>query len=306
MAVAKKSSKGYRGYASPLGIFLFLFPALLGYTVFTVLPIGVQFVYSLLKWKGYTPLLQFNNFYYYSIMFQDKYFWRSIINNGRVWILGAFIEIPIALLLAFVLSRRVRGVGFFRVLYYIPQIIPVLFLAMIFKFLIIQEYGLNGLLRAVGLGNFIQPWLSKDGLSQWVIGIPGTWQGVGFWIVIFIAAIAGVSEELFEAAQLDGANDMQLLRYITLPGIRSVVVFAYIMLGLGAIQSFMWQFLIPSAPGAPMGQNHTLGSYIAELAMSYRSTSNLGYASTLSVSLFVISVVATVIVWRVNQWSQER
>jgi len=307
MQMIRKRPFHRRGfYGNPIGLILFLLPGIGAYTLIMLYPLVMSFVYSMINWQGLKPLWTWNNFKYFKLMFADPVIWSGLANNGRAWLMFALVQVPLALLLAFFLSRKIRAAGLFRFIYYIPQVTSVLLLAMIFKFLLSSEYGVNALLKGIGLGALAHPWLSANGLVQWVVMVPQTWAGVGFWVVIFLAAILGVPEDLLEAAQLDGANDFQLLYHVTLPSIGSVVQFSYVMTVIMSLQALLYQFLLPTVPGGPADLTHTLGSYLAvQVINEGRVPTNWGYGSAIAVLLFFLSVLGTLLVLNFNRLSRK-
>jgi raffinose/stachyose/melibiose transport system permease protein len=308
VAAKANTPRKSRPYGSRTAIALLLLPALLLYTVLSVGPAVLAIVYSFLDWKGLEPQFwDFNGFRFYHELFHDRVVFTALVNMGRGFVLFTVVTLPVALVLSFILSRYVRGVSFFRALYFIPMITSVVLVALVFRLLFTSDAGINGLLRAVGLGGLIHPWLSEGGIAQWIMNVPQTWMYVGFWVVIFVAAIRGIDEGLFEAAEVDGATKWQQLWHVTIPSIRGVILFALVMTLIFSIQAFIFQLIMPTEPGGPFYSTHTLGSYTASLATgsgSQGSRIDWGYASTLSVLLFALSAVGAALIFVVSRLRQ--
>ena len=282
-----------RTYGSTLGIVVFLLPGVGLYTLFMLYPTIQSFIYSLVEWEVLKPTTRFAGFGNYARLLNDEVVRIALANNARAWLLYAAVALPLAIMLAFALSRKARGASMFRFLYYIPNVCAASVLALIWRFLLTQEFGLNALLRRLGLGSLILPWLSADGIVQWTTNLPQTWSRVGFWTVIFLAAISGISEELYEAAQLDGANAWHELWYITLPGIRGVYVSANVLAMTWALSTYIYQYILTQ--GGPLYLSETLMTHTLNTLFENQ---NWGYGSTLAVFQFVLSAVVSLSVWR--------
>jgi len=281
-------------YGNPIGIFLFLLPGLGVYTLLMLYPTVQSFIYSVVKWEGMRPAAEFGGFGYYAQMLEDPVVLIALGNNLRALALRVLVQLPIALLLAFALSRKVRGVSLFRFLFYIPCVTSGAALALLWRFIYNSQYGIiNSLLRRLGMASIIRPWLSTDGIVQWTTNIPETWQWVGFYMVILLAAINGIPEEHFEAAQLDGANAWHELIYITLPSIRSVYLATNIAVLNDALITYVYQFILTD--GGPLHLSETLTTYTLKQIWTLR---NWGYGSTLAVLQFCLAMISAMIVWR--------
>ena len=289
-------------YGGPISILLFLLPGVGLYTVVMVYPAVQSMIYSVIEWQGVRPVWRFGGFGQYARMLADPIVRMALVNNLRAISLHVFIGLPLALLLAFGLTRRVRGALAFRFLYYFPNVATVTILAVMWKFLFTQEYGLNAVLRLLGLGSLIRPWLSTDGIVQWTTNIPSTWQAVGFWAVIFVAAISGISRELYEAARIDGANAWHEFIYIVLPSIRNVYLSATVASVNWALGTYIYQYIMTE--GGPLHKSQTLTSYIVVRLYS-RELVDWAYGSTLAVLQFALGVVVSAAVWRLSRRRRE-
>jgi len=289
-------------YGGPISILLFLLPGVGLYTVVMVYPAVQSMIYSVIEWQGVRPVWRFGGFGQYARMLADPIVRMALVNNLRAISLHVFIGLPLALLLAFGLTRRVRGALAFRFLYYFPNVATVTILAVMWKFLFTQEYGLNAVLRLLGLGSLIRPWLSTDGIVQWTTNIPSTWQAVGFWAVIFVAAISGISRELYEAARIDGANAWHEFIYIVLPSVRNVYLSATVASVNWALGTYIYQYIMTE--GGPLHKSQTLTSYIVVRLYS-RELVDWAYGSTLAVLQFALGVVVSAAVWRLSRRRRE-
>jgi raffinose/stachyose/melibiose transport system permease protein len=301
--VKKRGSLSRRGhYGNPIGLFLFLLPGVGLYTAVMVYPAVQSLIYSVIEWQGVRPVWRFGGFGYYARMLADPIVRIALTNNLRAIFLHLFAGLPLALLLAYGLTRKVRGALVFRFLYYFPNVATVTILALMWKFLFAQEYGFNAVLRLLGLGSLIRPWLSTDGIVQWTTNMPSTWQAVGFWAVIFVAAISGIAQELYEAARIDGANAWHEFLYIVLPSVRNVYLSAAVASINWALGTYIYQYIMTE--GGPLHKSQTLTSYTV-MRLYTTELIDWGYGSTLAVLQFVLGVVVSVVLWRLSRWRGE-
>jgi len=301
MPSSKKSISGR--YGTPLGIFLFLLPGVGAYTLFMLYPTLLSLVYSFLQWQGgpilKAPFVGLDNFFQ---MFRDPFIRMALGNNLRMLTLNWAFQLPIALMLAYLLSRLRRGVTFYRFIFYIPVILPVATMGLLWRFIFSgNQYGLlNNVLEALHLENLVRPWLSGDGIVQWTTSFPGAYDSVGFFIIIFMAALVGISEEQYEASSIDGANSWQQFIYVTIPNMRSVYVYAMIL----ALQSALGGFIFPllMTKGGPLHLSETLMSYSLYLLWEKKTW---GYGSAVATLSFLLGIVATALVWKYGRRGQE-
>lgn len=290
-------------YGSKLGIFLFLLPGVGIYTLFMLYPSLLSLYYSVLKWQGgpisAAPFVGFDNF---RQILKDPFVLQALKNNLRVLALNWVFQLPFSLLLAYVLSRLRRGVGLYRFLFYIPVILPVATMGLLWRFIFSgNNYGLlNNLLRLLGLKSWVHPWLSGDGIVQWTTSFPGAWVGIGFYMVIFLAALVSIPEEYYEASAIDGANHWQQFLFITLPHIRSVYIYALILAGQGALGAFIYPLLMTS--GGPIHLSETLISYSLYLLWEKKIW---GYGSAVATLSFLLGIIATAMIWRFGRQRPE-
>ena len=198
-----KLSKNDRG-----AMYAFLAPALILLAAFFILPVLYVVVVSFLKWNGLTAPT-FKGLGNYAVLFADKAFRRSIMNNIIWALVSACIQVPLALLMALILSRRPKGWKFFRTVYFFPQVISGIALAMLWRGIYNSDYGLlNGLLKAIGLGQYACDWLG--GLNTALPAVLIYWVFyVGYYMVIMMADISTIDQSYYEAATIDGATPFQ-------------------------------------------------------------------------------------------------
>jgi raffinose/stachyose/melibiose transport system permease protein len=301
MPSSKKPSSAQ--YGSPLGIFLFLLPGVGAYTLFMLYPSLLSLYYSVLEWQGgplnKAPFVGLDNFIR---MVNDPYVRMAIGNNLRMLTLNWAFQLPIALMLAYLLSRLRRGVTFYRFLFYIPVILPVATMALLWRFIFSgNQYGmLNNLLVRFNLENLVRPWLSGNGIVQWTTSFPGAYDSIGFFIIIFLAGLVGIPEEQYEASGIDGASSWQQFLYITIPNMRGVYIYAMILALQAALGGFIFPLLMTK--GGPLHLSETLISYSLYLLWEKKIW---GYGSAVATFSFLLGIIATALVWKFGRRGQE-
>lgn len=283
-------------YGSTVGILLFLLPGLGVYTVLMLYPSLLSLYYSVLQWEGgpisAAPFVGLANF---RQILTDPFTALALGNNTRRLFLNWIFQLPVALALAYVLSRLRRGASLYRFVFYIPVILPAATMALMWRFVFSGSgYGLlNNILQLLHMDHLIRPWLSADGVVQWTTTFPAAWQLVGFYMVVFLAALVGIPEEYYEAAAIDGANNWQQLVYVTLPNIRGVYVSAMILALQNALGAFIYPLLMTE--GGPLHMSETLISYSLYLLWEKKTW---GYGSAMATLSFLLGIIAVALVWR--------
>jgi len=283
-----------RGARVAAGYAALAIPALLLYGLIILRPALDMFRISTLDWHSLVRPATSVGLANYARMAGDAKVWAAVGNSLVVIVVGLCALVP-AFMLGYYLSRRPPGHLVFRLIFFAPGIMPAAAVAMIF----LGVYMPNGLLDSVlqGLGIPHQGTLWLDNPSTALPAVIGSniWASIGFWSVMFFAALSGVSRELYEAARIDGANEWQVMWRIALPSIRPffglAVLLAFLHLLIGSAQNVL--FLTQGGPGT---SSLTLAYYVYQQAFVAQ---NLGYSQALSVVLFVIGIVAIVSIRRV-------
>ena len=264
---------------------MFLSPALVIMLTFFVIPVIYVIVVSLLKWNGISAptVVWFQNF---EKLFHDKVFIRSVRNN-IIWALVAgFIQVPLAMLMAIILSRKPKGWKFFRTIYFFPQVISGIALATLWRAIYNADTGLlNGLLRAIGMGDAARDWLGTVEtafpavLIYWVFYI-------GYYMVIMMADITTIDTAYYEAATIDGASDFQQAIYITIPLIKKTSLLTCVTLAsvLG-LRQFEQVYMLTN--GGPANKTNTMVLYMYKKMQD----ANYGRASASAVILILVGIV---------------
>jgi len=292
--------------ASFMAVFLVL--PLTIFVLFVVSPFVQALYFAMTDWSGFSPDMAFVGLDNFTKLLHDDVFLRAVRNNVLLAIVVPFVTIVVALAIATMVTvggptkggiRGVRGSSFYRVISFFPYAVPAIVIGLIWAQVFDPARGLlNGVLTAVGLDGFQDfPWLGDTATAMPASMFVMIWGCVGFYSVLFVAAIKGVPAELYEAARLDGAGRMRTAMAITLPQIRDNVQTAYIYLGILALDAFVYmQALNPSG-----GPNYATLTMSQELYMVAFRKGQFGYATAMGVVLAVMTLLFAAIVFTVGR-----
>ena len=267
-----------------LEIALFAGPALIVFVTFVILPVILAAVYSLYNWNGMGPLERFIGLDNYTRALGDPTFLRAIGNN--FFILGASILIqgPLAIAVALLLSRKLRGRTIFRAFIFVPYVLAEVIAGLSWKLLLSPRGGVNALLQSIGLGDLAQPWLANPDIALWVMFGILTWKYLGFAILLMLAGLQGVPDELREAAAIDGASWWQTQWRITIPLLGPTIRIWIFLSMIGSLQLFDMVWV--TTKGGPVGATNMMAVYMLQNGQGAP-----GYGSAIAVILFLISLV---------------
>ncbi|MGI5499911.1 carbohydrate ABC transporter permease [Lentzea sp. CA-135723] len=292
-----------RGYGFVIGA---LAPALILHVVFVVSPYAQAFYLSLTDWNGVAGKANFVGFDNFTRLAGDSLFLDAIKNNLLLLLLMPAATIGIGLFLATMIQRGgrngrtgVRGSRFYEIVFFFPQMLSVAIVAVLWGFAYNPNNGLiNGVLRAIGLDGLARSWLAEPSLALFAVMAVMIWSGVGFYMVLFSAAIDGIPKEIFEAALIDGSSGWTTFRRITLPLLRDNVQVAFVYLGMVALDAFALVQIMTVGPGGPDGSTEVMGLSLYRTAFEY---GRFGYASAMGVALFFGTLVFALVALRGNK-----
>jgi raffinose/stachyose/melibiose transport system permease protein len=271
--------------------YLYLTPALLLYAVFFLWPFGHLVYLSLHHWDGITPL-RWAGLQNYQTLLATPAFWLAFRQN-MAWMLAAVVvPVVIGLGLAILVTRSpLRGKVLFRAVYFVPQVLSSVVVAVIWRWIYTPRFGaLNRLLEALGLGAFRQGWLGEPNLALPALFIAWTWVHYGFTMVIFVAALEGIDEVYFDAAKVDGANAWQQLRHVLVPFIQAPLSTVMLISAIAAFQVFDLVFILTR--GGPGQATMILSIFMYTEAFTY---DKVGYGAAVAVVLGVIVLAGSVL-----------
>ena len=281
-------------------ISLFVVPALIIYTIIVMVPVIWSLYYSFFSGS---PGLQweFAGFDNYARLFRDKNFLNALTVNCKYVLVVTVGQVGMGLLLSLMFKfwlRRCKTIV--RTLVFFPVVLPTVAVGQLFaKIYEIQpNYGLlNSLLHSLGFTNLVQPWIGQSSTALWALCIMDIWVAMGFYSVIFYGALLDISDDILEAARIDGCGGWQLFKNILLPLLRPILIYVMITSLIGGMQMFDVPQILTNGTGDPMRSTMTLIMFLNKHLFS----KNYGMGGALSVFLFIITGVLSLIVFRFNK-----
>ncbi|MDP9364940.1 MAG: sugar ABC transporter permease [Chloroflexota bacterium] len=285
----RRRATRYRPGERPWTAFLYILPGFLIYAAFVLLPIGQTLRYSFFDWDGFSEP-SFVGLENYAALARDEVFRIALRNNLLLLLFYTLFPIALALLLTALLTRhRIRGLGFFRAGLFVPQVMSMVVVGVVWRWIYNPTFGpLNQGLRALGLDNWARPWLGDFDFALPAVGMIGTWVGYGFAMVLFIAGVQRIDEDLYDAAKLDGASEWQQFWAVTLPGIRNEITIALVTTLIAALRTFDLVFV--TTEGGPANRTMVVALHIYRNAFGI---GRVGYAAAVAVVLALIILVVS-------------
>lgn len=274
---------------------LYLLPAFLIYFIFTFIPILETFRSSFFDWNGYYADQTFVGFQNFINLFSDPLFLKAISNNLVFIIFYSIIPILIGLFLSAILTGTdLPGFGFFRTVFFLPQVISMVVVGVIWRWMFNPVSGpINQMLSLIGLDSWRQAWLGSFQFALPAVGSIGSWVQYGFCMVLFLAGIQRIPTEQYEAAELDGANAFNRFIYITVPGLRSEIGVAMVTTMISALRVF--DLIYATTKGGP-GETTLVTGFLI-----YRSAilnNRIGYGAAIATVLTVIILLLSFLIRR--------
>lgn len=267
-------------------------PALIGFCLFILYPAFQVFRMSLYKWSGGTGKKTFIGIKNFVTLFTSDKFWLAFVNTLFLMVFVTIVTMALSLFFAAIISRgKLKEANLYRIVLFFPNVLSIVVIGIIFKNLFNPLTGIvNSVLSAMGKAN-LPNWLGDSKYVLWVIALAMIWQAVGYYMVMYIAGMDGVSAELYEVSELEGANKIQEFFKITLPliwpTVRTTLVFFIL-----STMNMSFQFVTVMTNGEPQGHSEVLLSYVNKQAFS---NANFGYAMSVSVVVFLFSFVLSLI-----------
>jgi len=271
----------------------FLLPALLLYGIFVLYPITQSIRYSGYDWNGLTPLTDWVGLDNFKAAFADPLFIEAVKHNFIIIGLSLALQIPFAISLAVLLSRRLKGRGLFRTMYFAPFILSEVVTGVVWR-QIFRPAGLfDVMLTSAGAGDLTREWLADPNIALYSLFFVISWKYFGFHMVLIMAGLQTIPTELEEAASIDGASWWQGFRFVTLPLLGPTIRVSIFLSIIGALQLF--DLVWVTTKGGPVNSTATMATYLVD--WGFRRT-QFGYASAVSVIIFGLSLVIALLYQR--------
>lgn len=271
--------------------------------IFSVYPVVRTLYFSFTNAKiagvGETSWVWFDN---YKRVLTDKFFWRSLWNTVRIWGVNIVLQIGLAFLLMMVFSDvkyKMRGLGIFRIIYYLPNLIAATSIAFLFKTLLDWRYGtfnqiINGIYQLFGKTYNPVDWIGSASTAGTTIAVIQTWVWFGNSFIMLMAGVQGISKDYFEAAAIDGAGRWIIFGKITLPLLRPILLYVAITSLIGGLQMFDLPYLMATKSSASYDSVQTVVMYLYKFGFT-TGTTQTGYASAIAYIIFLIILAVSVV-----------
>lgn len=275
--------------------YLFLLPNLIGFLIFTLIPILCSMALSLMEWDSSNPMV-FVGFDNFKRLVGDETFQISLFNTFYYSIFTVPFTMGAALGLAMILNQKIKGIGIFRTVFFFPHVASLVAIAVVWNLLFHPTLGpVNNILRSLGMSS-PPGWTASVDWAMPVIIIVSIWKSMGYYMILYLSGLQAIPGELYEAAKVDGANAFQRFKSITLPMLTPTTFFVSIMLTIACFKVFDLVSVMTS--GGPGRATNVLVYNIYNTAfINYE----FGYASAISMVLFLIVLLITVIQFRAEK-----
>ncbi|MEC1688299.1 carbohydrate ABC transporter permease [Bacillus mojavensis] len=267
--------------------YLFLLPALV-FLLFVYIPIFENVFLSLFQWSSFSPEKTFIGLKNYVELFRDPVFYQALTNNVLYAVISIVCQVFGGLILAAVLEDKLvrKWSPFFRTVFFLPVVISMTVIALLFDFIYNPETGLlNQLLQAVGLDQLTRAWLGDDRTAMLSVIFVSQWQSVGYIAMLYIVSIQKIPDELYEAARLDGAGKIQQFFHITIPQTKEMSFVAVVMTLTGAFTVFNEPYILTG--GGPGNASEVLSTFLYKSAFT---KDMMGYASAIATVVLIITL----------------
>lgn len=266
--------------------FVFILPALIGTIIFIIIPVICSFGLSFAKWDLLNPIT-FVGFDNYKTIFNDSIFYKILINTVVFAVSTSVFGVIIPLILAAIINSKIRGAEFYKTAYFLPFITPMIVIGIVWQWIFDPNIGLLNTFLHIHIN-----WLYDTNYAMPALIIVSVWKLIGYNMIIFLASLSGISQSLFEAAKIDGANSYQIFKNVTIPMLSPTIFFVVIITAISSFQVFDLIYLMTE--GGPLDSTNVLVYAIYKNAFEYF---NAGKASAIAYVLFLIILVLTLLQW---------
>ncbi|NOU73078.1 ABC transporter permease subunit [Paenibacillus sp. LMG 31458] len=273
-------------------ILFFTLPALLWYAVIVLLPVFISFYYSLLDWDGVGKGVFVGLENYVTMFRDDDIFRQSLWNSIVLAILSVFVQLPISLVLALILAGYVKGNRFYRTVYFIPVVMSTVVIGQLWMKIYHPSFGLlNAFLERLGLESWQGEWLGSEKTALLAAFLPIVWQYIGYHMLLLFASAKSITEDLYEAARIDGATGVKSSIYITIPLIKPMLKLSTIFAVIGSLKTFDFIYVLTN--GGPMHATEVPSTWMfSNIFKQYQ----YGYGSSLAIIIILECLLFTVMI----------
>lgn len=285
---APRSDRARADWRKRFEIAILAGPAIAIFLAFVIFPVFMAAYYGFFKWKGFGAPTNFVGFQNYVTIFTDQNFLDALAHNGFILVMSLVMQGPAAVAFALLLNQNIRGRSLIRVLIFVPYVISEVIVGTGWSLMLQYQGALNDLLHNLGLGFLASDWIADPNVAIWTLMVIISWKYIGFAVILMLAGMQGIPDELYEAAAIDGASYWQIQRWITLPLLGPTIrVWAFLSI-IGSLQLFDLVYIIWGQYVASTAGTSTMATYMVREG---RLAGNYGYGNAVAVVIFVISLV---------------
>lgn len=270
-------------------------PAILMFLAFVIFPVVLAAFYGFYRWQGYGAPTDFVGLNNYKLILSDPAFQAVLWHNAIIMVLSLVFQGPLAILLALLLNQKIRGRSIIRVLIFVPYVISEVIVGTGWSLMLQRSGAVNDLLQHMGLGFLQADWLANPSIAIWSLMGIISWKYIGFAVILMLAGLQSIPDELFEAAQIDGASYWQIQRRITLPLLGPTIRIWVFLSIIGSLQLFDLVYIIWGQYVSGTAGTSTMAIYMVSQG---RDAGNYGYGSAVAVVMFLISLIVALIYQR--------
>jgi multiple sugar transport system permease protein/raffinose/stachyose/melibiose transport system permease protein len=303
--VRRASRPGGRGRSASLAGYLFILPVVAFFAVFVAYPFLRSMYLSMTRWSGFgdPEFIGTENF---GNLASDPVFWDALRTTFVFTLACTVLQTILPLLLAVLLNQGWRFGTLFRTIIFVPAVVSFVVTGSLWQMVYDPNFGtLNEFLHGIGLGSLAHPWLADPATVLPALVLVSLWQAAGLYMLIFLAGLQGIDPALYEAAKIDGATGAQQFRHVTVPLLRNVTAVVVLLNVVNGFKTFDVIYVMTG--GGPNRASEVLGTYLYGLAFgsSAGAVPSFGYATAISMVVFVLCLIATVIQVRVNRKARD-
>lgn len=282
-------------------IILFIIPVLLLISIFIIYPIINSISLSFVKWNGIDPVKRFIGLSNWKKLLHDKIFFSAILNNFKIVIFSILIQLSIGLGLAVLLDKGGKKLSIFKTVYFFPMLMSSVAIGILFKYIYDPQFGVvTTILDSLGLHSLAKSWLGDPKLALGSVIAVICWQFIPFYMIYFLAAMAGIPKELHEASVIDGATEWQYFCKVLLPLLKGSIRTAAILSLVGSLKYFDLIYVMTG--GGPTHSTELMATYMYKNAFAKYK---MGYGSTIAVALFIIVMTFSVLTTYITRSREE-
>ncbi len=280
--------------------YLFLAPALLVTAVFIIYPIISVIYYSFTDYDIMTPPVWVGLKNYIELA-TDSTFWLAM-RNSLIYLIATPTLIVLSIITAILVNRKLPGITLFRALYYVPAVSGSIAIGITWRMIFDSNGIINGILMTLGILKEPFQWLAEPALTLPLLIMLTVWAGIGYYMMVFLAGLQNIPEELYDAARIDGCSEVQKHWHVSVPGLRPQIVFVAVISSLAALKVFDEVYVLTSRTGGIMDSGITIVFYLWRKGFQL---SHAGYASAIAIALLAVTLIFSLVNIRLQEHRME-